>query len=99
MILVIVPWAVCMSPLQNLYASTEVGIWQGTMEIPTLNTGVLFRGQWLEYLPEYFIQHLSGWLPLLIQAFHKRITMLEWNWEGSDCYNAVHCGHLEHLWQ
>jgi len=27
----------------------------------------MFKGDWLEYLPEYFIEHLSVCLPLLIQ--------------------------------
>jgi hypothetical protein len=41
---------------------------------------MLFKGEWLEYPPEYFIQHLMVCLPLFIQPLLKNIAVLDWNW-------------------
>jgi len=38
---------------------------------PALGTSVVFQGERLEYLPEYFVQHLFDCLPLLIQQWTK----------------------------
>jgi hypothetical protein len=36
-----------------------VAIWTENGVIPALSVGILFKGERLEYPPEYFIQHLS----------------------------------------
>jgi hypothetical protein len=40
---------------------------------------MLFKGDWLEYLPEYFVQHLSVCLPLLILPLLGNIAVLNSN--------------------
>jgi hypothetical protein len=45
---------------------------------------------WLEYPPEYFVQHLSVCLPLLIQPLVSNITVLDWKQQQSDQYDVVH---------
>jgi hypothetical protein len=47
----------------------EVAICTANVGIPTLGVGILFKGERLEYLPEYFIQHLSVSLLLLTSHF------------------------------
>jgi len=48
-------------------------------------------GERLEYLPEYFVQHLSDCLPLLIQPLLSNIVVPDWNRQESEHYDAVRC--------
>ena len=57
--------------------------------IPTLGVGILFKGERLEYLPEYFVQHLSVCLLLLMQQLLWNIAVLAWNRQESDNYDGV----------
>jgi hypothetical protein len=67
---------------------SEVAICTENVVIPTLGTGILLKGEWLEYPLEYFVQHLSVSLPLLIQPLLKNIAVLDWNWEKSNHYDT-----------
>jgi len=67
----------------------EVTICTENVAMPTLSAGVLLKCERLEYPPEYFIQHLSVCLPLLIQPLLRNIAVLDWNWQESDCYDGV----------
>jgi len=58
--------------------------------IPTLGAGILYKGERLEYPLEYFFQHLSVCLPLLIQPLLMNIVVLDWNEQESDHYDSVH---------
>jgi len=49
----------------------------------------LFNDEKLEYLPEYFIQHLSVCLPLLIQPLLRNIAVLDGIRQESNHYDAV----------
>jgi hypothetical protein len=57
----------------------EVAICMENIVIPTLDAGILFKGEWLQDPPEYFVQHLSVCLPLLIQLHLRTIAVLDWN--------------------
>jgi len=57
----------------------EVAICTETVVVPALGAGILFKGEWMQYLPEYFVQHLSVWLPLLINLLLLDIAVLDWN--------------------
>ena len=67
----------------------EVAICTENIVIPTIGIGILFKGVRLEYPPEYFVQHLSVCLTLLIQPLLRNIAILDWNWQESDHYNGV----------
>jgi len=54
----------------------EVAICTENVGIPALGTGMLFKGKWLEYPPEYFVQHLWVCLPLHIQPLLMNIAVL-----------------------
>jgi len=54
----------------------DVAICTENLVIPALSTGMLFDGEWLEYPPEYFIQHCSFCLPLLIQPLRRILQFL-----------------------
>jgi len=58
--------------------------------IPALGVGISFKQVRLEYPLEYFVQHLSFRLPLLIQVLLSTIAVLNWNRQESDPYNGVH---------
>jgi hypothetical protein len=62
-----------------LFATPEVAICTENIVIPTPGAGILFKGDLLERLPEYFIQHLSVCLLLLIQPLLRNIVVLDWN--------------------
>jgi hypothetical protein len=57
----------------------EVAICTENFVIPALGAGILISGEWVEYPLEYFIQHLSDCLPLLIQPFLRNIAVLDRN--------------------
>jgi hypothetical protein len=57
----------------------EVAICTENVVIPTLSDGIEFKGERLEYPPEYFVQHLTVCLPLLIQPFLRNIAVLDLN--------------------
>jgi hypothetical protein len=57
----------------------EVAICTENVVIPAFGAGMLFRGEWLQYPPEYFVQHLSVCLPLLIQPLVRNIAVLDRN--------------------
>jgi len=57
----------------------EVTIRTENVVIPALGAGILFKGEWVEYLPEYFVEHLSVCLPLLIQPLLMNIAVPDWN--------------------
>jgi hypothetical protein len=67
----------------------EVAICTENIVIPALGVGILFKGERLEYPPEYFIQHLSVCLPLLIQPLLRKIAVLDRNRLESDHYEGV----------
>jgi len=58
----------------------EVAICIENVVIPDFGAGILFQGEWLEYPPEYFVQHLSVFLPLLIQLLLINSAVFDWNW-------------------
>jgi hypothetical protein len=58
--------------------------------IPALSVVILFNGERLEYLPEYFFQHLSVCFLLLIPPLVRDAAVLDRNWEKSDRYDPVH---------
>jgi hypothetical protein len=57
----------------------EVANCTGNVVIPAVGTGMLVKGEWLEYPPQYFVQHLSVCSPLLIQPPVRKIVLLDWN--------------------
>jgi hypothetical protein len=57
----------------------EVAICTEKVVIPTLRDAILFEGERLEYLPVYFVQHLSASLPLLILPLLRHIVVLDQN--------------------
>jgi len=68
----------------------EVAICTENVVIPTIGAGIVFKGEWLEYPTEYFVQHLLVCLLLLIQSPRRNIVVPDWNWPESDHYDAVH---------
>jgi len=67
----------------------EVAICTENVVIPALGTGILFKGERLEYPPEYLVQHLSVCMPLLINPLLRNIAVLDRNRQESDHYDAV----------
>jgi hypothetical protein len=65
-------------------ATPEVDICTENIVIPALGAGIFIKGEWVEYPPEYFVQHLLVCLPLLIQPIHRNIAVLDRNWKESD---------------
>jgi hypothetical protein len=57
----------------------------------------MFTGESLEYPPDYFVQHLSVCLPLLIEQRLRNITVLDWNRQESDHYDGVRLQYLADL--
>jgi hypothetical protein len=47
------------------------------VEIPALSAGIEFKGERLEYLPEYFVQHLTVCLLQLIQPRLRNIAVFD----------------------
>jgi hypothetical protein len=68
----------------------EVAICTENFVIPSLGAGILFKGERLEYLLEYLLQHLSLCMPLLILPLLRNIAVLDQNRQESNLYNAVH---------
>jgi len=68
----------------------EVTICAENVRIPTLGVGILFTGEGLECLPEYFVKDLSVCLPLPFQPLLRKIAVLDWNRQESDDYDGVH---------
>jgi len=66
----------------------EVAICTENIVIPALSDGILFKGERVEYPPEYLVQHLSVCLPLLIQSLLRNIAVLDRNRQESDHYDA-----------
>jgi len=62
----------------------EVTICTENDVMPALGIGILFKGERLEYPPEYIVQHLSVCLMLLIQLLLRNIEVLDWNRQESD---------------
>jgi hypothetical protein len=54
----------------------EVAICKEHVVIPALGARIEFKGERLEYPPEYFVQHLTVCLPLLIQPLLRNIAVL-----------------------
>ena len=75
--------------LLNWIAMSEVAICIANVVIPPLSAGIQCKSERLEHPAEYFIQHLSGCLPLLIQLLQRNIAVLHWNWQEIDHYDAV----------
>jgi len=67
----------------------EVAICMENVVIPALGVGILFQSERVEYPPEYFVQHLSVCLRLLIQPLLRNIALLDWNRLESDHYHGV----------
>jgi len=67
----------------------DIAICTENVVIPTLGAGILFKGERVEYPPEYLVQHLSVCLLLLIQPLLRNIAVLDRNPEESDHYDAV----------
>ena len=65
--------------------------------IPRLSSGSSFKDEWLEYSLEYLVQHLSVWLPLLIEPLLRNIPVVDQNRQVCDHCNAAHLRHLVHL--
>jgi hypothetical protein len=57
----------------------EVAICKENIVTPTLGAWSLFKGVWLDYTSEYFVQHLMVCLPLLIEQLLRNIAVLDWN--------------------
>jgi hypothetical protein len=76
---VAIPRAVCKPCCQNRVATPEVAICTENFVIPALGARIEFKGERLEYPPEYFIQHLTVCLALLIQRFLRNIAVLNWD--------------------
>jgi len=75
----------------------EVATCTENVVIPAPGAGLLFEGEWLEYLPEYFVQHLTVCLPLLIHPLLTNLAVLDCNQLESDHDEAVRSGHLADL--
>jgi hypothetical protein len=57
----------------------EVAICTENVVIPALGAGIEFNSERLEYPPQYFVQHLTICMPLLIQLLLRYIAVLDWN--------------------
>jgi len=55
----------------------EVAICTENFAIPALGAGIMFQGEWVEYPPDYFVQQLLVWLPLLIKPLFRNIVVLD----------------------
>jgi len=86
--------AICKPCCYNRFAMPEVGICPENVVIRALGAGMLFTSVWLEYLPVYFVQHLSVCLLLPIQPRLRNIVVLDSDRQESNHYDAVHLGHL-----
>jgi hypothetical protein len=67
----------------------EVAICTENVVIPTLGVRILFKGERLEYPPDYVLQHLSVPLPLLIHPVLRNITVWDWYQHESHHYDGV----------
>ena len=67
----------------------DVAIYIENVVIPALGAAILFKNLSLKYLPEYFEQHLSVCLPLLIKPLLSNIAVPDWNSLESDHYNPL----------
>jgi hypothetical protein len=89
MMLVPILREICEPCCLHWFAMPEVAICTENLVIPALGAEILFRGERLEYPPEYLIQHLPVCLPLLIQWLLGNIAFLDRNWQESDRYKDV----------
>jgi len=62
---------------------------QKNVVLPPPGTGIVCTGEWLESTLEYFVEHLSVCLPLLIQPLLRNFLVLDWNRYEGDHYDAV----------
>jgi len=89
--------ALCKPCCWNWSATPEVAICTENVVISALSAGILFHGERLEYPLEYFIQHLSVCLLLLIQPVLRINAFLDCNRQESDHHDAVRWGDLADL--
>jgi len=68
----------------------EVAICTDNVVLLTMDARILLKGEWLECLPQYFNQHLSVCVLLLIQPLLTNIAVLEWNLQQSNHYDGIH---------
>jgi len=68
----------------------EVAIGTENLVIAVLSAKDFSQGERLEYPMEYFIQHFTFCLPMLIQPLLRTIAVVYWNRQESDHYDAVH---------
>jgi len=66
----------------NWFAIFDVTICTENVGIPTLGARISIEGERLEYLPEYFFQHLSIGLPLLMPLLRMQIAVWYWTSAG-----------------
>jgi hypothetical protein len=67
----------------------DVAICTENVVLPALGTGILFKDERLEDLPEYLVQHLSVCMPLLIKPLLRKIADLDRNQQDSDHHDPV----------
>jgi len=61
----------------NQFSTPDVAIGTENIVIPAPGAGVLFKVERVESPPEYFIQHFSVCLPLLIQPLLRNMVLLD----------------------
>jgi hypothetical protein len=57
--------------------------------MPARRVGIMLKGEKLQSLPEYFVQHPWFCMPLLILMLLRYIVVLDWNRQESDHYHGV----------
>jgi hypothetical protein len=67
----------------------EVAICTENIVIPALGVGIVFKGERLEHPPEYFVQHLSDCMPLLIQPLLRNLAGPDRNRQASNHHDTV----------
>jgi hypothetical protein len=65
--------------------------------LPLFAAGMFFAVERLEYPQEYFIRLLSVQIVQLVLLHLRNNAVIDWNWQESDHYEAVHSGHLADL--
>jgi len=81
--------AICKPCCYNRFATPGVAICKENVVIPSLGVGILFKGERLEYPPEYFVPYLSVCLPVLIQPLLRHFAVLDHDWQESDHYDGL----------
>jgi hypothetical protein len=76
--------ATCKLCCFNRFAMPGVAIWKEHIVIHALGTGMLLKGERVEYPPEYLVQHLSVWLVLVIPPLLTNIEGLDQDRQESD---------------